>query len=87
MNSVMHRISRVIVWCCAMLLLQCKILLHMRGNWILGDDRGIWFVSFWGPCKVVTMNFTSVQDINIGKEGDLSHPTYTGTSLLGSGQD
>lgn len=70
--SLMRRIGRVVVWGCAIiLLLKCHILLHMRGNWILGDNGGIWFLSLRGPSKVVPIYLTSVKIINFCRNSNL----------------
>lgn len=31
----------------------------MRWDWILGNNRGIRFLPFWGPCEAVTISITS----------------------------
>lgn len=58
----------MIVWSCAIVLLKCNSLLHMRWDWILGDDGGIWFLPLWGACKVVTIYLTSIQNYQLKQE-------------------
>lgn len=58
----------MVIWGCAIILVKCNILLHMRWNRILGDNGGIWFLPLWGARKVLTIYFTSVKIINLSKE-------------------
>lgn len=85
--SLMRRVGRVFRWGCAIILVKCNVLLHIRRNWIFGDNGGIWFLPLWGARKVLTIYFTSVKIISPSKKNVLFRSTYTGTSLFGSGQD